>query len=595
MKPIVQLWSLGVVLLATALAAAQDQVPWVADFRTACGMAAEQHRLVLLHFYNENCGPCVRLDQNVFSKPEVGEAVAQNYIAVKVHAGKNPQLAGRYRVNQWPTDVFVTAAGLEVYRTISPKEPADYIGLLHQVAQQTGVGAARQWKTQMAQAAESLAAEKQRITEQAQQRWSDAGRQYQNAADQARVAAGQGAQYVSDAAQQAQQRLGDAAQQASGAAAQWTQQANSAPTQWTQQAGAAPTQWTQQTGEAVQRYEQQAGDAYRQFREQAGQASDRAQQQVQATRQEWRAAGQQARDQLADAAGDIKRQFTPATSGSPYDRRSAFIPADPSPAASPPAATPGATISSSASTSASLPSAGSPSGTSLPGASPSVAAANNQAPPLSQFAASPSPPSSASPSTSQPAAPSSAPPASSAPPSQPQMPTNNPWVVSRPAETANALAAALGGSPNQPQSSNSPVVPASQAPPIALEGFCPVTLLETVARDPADRAAWKKGDRRFGAIHRGRTYLFASAEQQQKFLANPDAYAPVLAGCDPVRYAERGEVVDGKRAYGLVTPDRRIFLFADETSRNRFEQAPAAYSNAIQQAMLRSDSGNLYR
>jgi YHS domain-containing protein len=175
------------------------------------------------------------------------------------------------------------------------------------------------------------------------------------------------------------------------------------------------------------------------------------------------------------------------------------------------------------------------------------------------------------------------------------MPTNNPWVVSRPAETASAVASALGGAPTAPQPNSSAVVPASQAPPIALEGFCPVTLLETVARDPADRAAWKKGDRRFGAIHRGRTYLFASAEQQQKFLANPDAYAPVLAGCDPVHYAERGEVVDGKRAYGLITPDRKIYLFADETSRNRFEQAPGAYSNAIQQAMLRSDSGNLYR
>ena len=108
-------------------------------------MAAEQHRLVLVHFFNDNCGPCVRVDQNVFSQAEVAEAVAQNYVAVKVHAGKNPQLATRYRVNQWPTDVFVTPSGLEVYRTVSPKEPAEYIGLLSQVAgPETGIGAAQQ-------------------------------------------------------------------------------------------------------------------------------------------------------------------------------------------------------------------------------------------------------------------------------------------------------------------------------------------------------------------------------------------------------------------------------------------------------------------
>src|SRR5437763_4670289 len=63
---------------------------------------------------------------------------------------------------------------------------------------------------------------------------------------------------------------------------------------------------------------------------------------------------------------------------------------------------------------------------------------------------------------------------------------------------------------------------------------------------PADRGAWKKGDRPFGAIHNGRTYLFASAEQQQKFLASPNAFAPVLSGCDPVVYAERGQLEIGR-------------------------------------------------
>src|SRR5436190_16051375 len=114
MKSIVRLCSCGILLLAgAAQGLAQDQIPWAADFRTACGMAAEQRRLVLLHFYSDNCAPCVRLDQNVFSKLEVAEAIGQNFLAVKVHAGKNPTLAARFNVNQWPTDVFVTPSGAE--------------------------------------------------------------------------------------------------------------------------------------------------------------------------------------------------------------------------------------------------------------------------------------------------------------------------------------------------------------------------------------------------------------------------------------------------------------------------------------------------
>ena len=128
-----------------------------------------------------------------------------------------------------------------------------------------------------------------------------------------------------------------------------------------------------------------------------------------------------------------------------------------------------------------------------------------------------------------------------------------------------------------------------------MDGFCPVSLLETVTRDPHDRGAWKKGNPKFGAIHRNRTYLFTSAEQQQKFLANADAFAPVLSGCDPVAFAERGDLVDGKRAYGLITPDHRIFLFADEEALRKFNQSPGSYAAAAQQAMLRSDSGAMYR
>ena len=105
-------------------------------------MAAEQRRLVLLHFYNDNCGPCVRLEQNVFSKPEVAEAVAQNYLAVKVHAGKNPQLAIAVPHQSMAHGCVCDAVGPRSFRTVSPQKPEEYIAVLNQVASQAGVGAA---------------------------------------------------------------------------------------------------------------------------------------------------------------------------------------------------------------------------------------------------------------------------------------------------------------------------------------------------------------------------------------------------------------------------------------------------------------------
>jgi YHS domain-containing protein len=142
----------------------------------------------------------------------------------------------------------------------------------------------------------------------------------------------------------------------------------------------------------------------------------------------------------------------------------------------------------------------------------------------------------------------------------------------------------------QPQPPQGPqqFVAASQAPPVSLDGYCPVTLVET--------KKWKKADPQYGAIHRGRTYLFASADQQKVFLANPDAFAPVLSGYDPVRFATTGQLIEGSRAHGLITPgDNRIFLFADEASLEQFKQSPRAYAEPAYQAMMRSEASPNYR
>jgi YHS domain-containing protein len=144
----------------------------------------------------------------------------------------------------------------------------------------------------------------------------------------------------------------------------------------------------------------------------------------------------------------------------------------------------------------------------------------------------------------------------------------------------------LAGSPSPALTPDHGLVPASQAPPVAMEGYCPVTLLE--------QRKWKRSDPKFGAIHRGRTYLFASEAEQQKFLANPDAFSPILSGFDPVVFAQRGEMVEGKRSYGL-TYNKQIFLFADEASLQAFSKTPQAFAETARQAMIQAETGSKLR
>ena len=455
----------------------EQQIPWTANFQQACEQASQQRRLVLLHFYADQCEPCERVEQNVFSRPEVADAIARNYVPVKVHAGQNSELARRYQVTRFPTDIAVTPSGLEIHRSTSPQLAEHYVELCNLMALKAGVGTNRQWAVNMQEVGQATlnqaGAAAQGVVDQGQQQWNQIAQQTTGGIDRAR-----------------------------GSAQAWSQQAQDAAQQFGQQTQTAVQQYQQQAQGAAQHLQTQATDSVQRYQEQTQSAGQQAQNTVQ---------------QFGDSARSMASKWQMPPVG---DLRA------PAPAV-------GAAIA----------------GANLPAAGPA-----------------------------------------SVPSQQSNM--INPFFGQQPA-TPPAIAA------SQPQSQFAQASPpesrgsqqfiaASQAPPVCLDGFCAVTLLET--------KKWKKADPQFGAIHRGRTYLFASAEQQTKFLANPDAFAPVLSGYDPVRFATTGQLVEGKRAHGLITQgDNRIFLFADEGSLEQFKRAPRDFAQPAYQAMQRSETTPTYR
>ena len=155
-----------------------------------------------------------------------------------------------------------------------------------------------------------------------------------------------------------------------------------------------------------------------------------------------------------------------------------------------------------------------------------------------------------------------------------------------PANPSPASVAAAPAQPNiaqpslvqQPQQPLAAAPTQSKTPPLGLDGFCPVTLCEG--------EVWSKGDVRWGVIHRGRLYLFASPEHQQRFWANPDRYSPVAAGQDPVMALDQGQTMEGRREHGVFF-EGRVYLFASEGSLQRFSQAPQRYASEITAAMNR--------
>jgi thiol-disulfide isomerase/thioredoxin/YHS domain-containing protein len=134
--------------------------------------------------------------------------------------------------------------------------------------------------------------------------------------------------------------------------------------------------------------------------------------------------------------------------------------------------------------------------------------------------------------------------------------------------------------PRQAEPSQASAAPAAH---LGLDGFCPVTLVERSRLAPQDPRCWSRGDPRWGAVHRGMTYLFVGPEEQKRFLENPDRYSPVLSGRDPVWAFDKGQMLDGRREFGIFF-ENRIYLFSGNETLDAFRQNPRRYVEEVRQA-----------
>ncbi|MEQ8848593.1 thioredoxin family protein [Botrimarina sp.] len=129
------------------------------------------------------------------------------------------------------------------------------------------------------------------------------------------------------------------------------------------------------------------------------------------------------------------------------------------------------------------------------------------------------------------------------------------------------------------------------SPPLGFEGYCPVTM--------KNEWRWVRGDVRWGAIHEGRTYLFASAAAQQEFLADgaADKYAPVLAGADVVAAVDQRRQANGKRDFAVQYPpgSGRFYLFTSQENLEKFWTDPGTYAQGAQRVAQLPAGGTIVR
>jgi len=105
--------------------------------------------------------------------------------------------------------------------------------------------------------------------------------------------------------------------------------------------------------------------------------------------------------------------------------------------------------------------------------------------------------------------------------------------------------------------------------PLALEGFCPVTL--------CTEERWSTGNPVYCTMYQGHIFRFATAEAMTTFAQNPANYIPVAMGEDIVLMVDRNRRINGNRRFGAWYQGR-VFLFSSQESLSAFSERPDFYT-----------------
>jgi protein disulfide-isomerase len=120
---------------------------WLTDYSQALAASKTQNKPVLMDFTGSDwCGWCMKLDREVFEKPEFKSYAAQRFILLKVdfprgktlaakEKAQNEQLASQYGIQGFPTLVVLKPDGSKAGELgYVPGGPKAFIAELEKVA-----------------------------------------------------------------------------------------------------------------------------------------------------------------------------------------------------------------------------------------------------------------------------------------------------------------------------------------------------------------------------------------------------------------------------------------------------------------------------
>src|SRR6266576_2275839 len=137
--------AIGLIACWALLQAGAEELQWLTDLPKAQAQAKKENKLVMLDFTGSDwCGWCIKLNKDVFSKPEFAKYAKENLVLVEVDFPRrkeqseemkkaNQALQEKYKIEGYPTIIVLNGDGKKVGDLSYMDSPKPFISKLDEM------------------------------------------------------------------------------------------------------------------------------------------------------------------------------------------------------------------------------------------------------------------------------------------------------------------------------------------------------------------------------------------------------------------------------------------------------------------------------